>query len=120
LEKLEHEGIHFKLQNSGSYIAYREKFYRIDEKLAHHAIHSREAAELILASFLEQPEYNYTTEHIVKLREAYRRKLIFGSTIEQPMTVSLDYSHKRKLLPDGTTVPWKNKKEREVYLDGIK
>ena len=120
LEKLEHEGIHFKLQNSGSYIAYREKFYRIDEKLAHHAIHSGEAAKLILASFLEQPEYNYTTEHIVKLREAYRRKLIFGSTIEQPMTVSLDYSHKRKLLPDGTTVPWKNKKEREAYLDGTK
>jgi len=116
LEKLEYEGIRFKLQNSGNYIAYRGKLYRIASKLAHHAVHSKETAQLILESFLEQPEYSYTTRHIVKLREAYRRQLVFGSTIGQSMTVSLNYDYKRKLLPDGTTTPWMNREEREDFL----
>lgn len=108
--------IPYKFEREGGYVAYRCKFYRVEEKIAHHAVHNRDFAREVLENFLDKEEVSYTVRHIVKLREAYQRSLIYGQTIVNNPVVSLDFDYKRQLFPDGTTKPWKNKQEREEFL----
>lgn len=112
------DGIEYRLEKKGEYLAYRSKLYRIDDKHAHHAIHSRAVAVQVLKEFLDQSAVGYSVSHIIKLRESVKGVGIFGDNIEKPMTISLLYDYKRKLIKgqDGWTVPWIDKKEREDFL----
>lgn len=116
--KITDKSIEYKAQDGGSYLAYRSKLYRLGAKEAHHAIHSSLVASEVLGSFLENSSVNYQVSHIVMLREACKGVGTFGSQKLKDMTVHLGYDHKRRLLDNGTTVPWKDKEEREEALAG--
>lgn len=111
------DGVPYKKEKQGQYVAYRAKFYRVGEKLAHHALHDKNVASTVLKEILDIDSVDYEKRHIVKLRESYRRHLSFGSTVTQHMSASLDYDYKRILLDDGSTIPWKSSEERESWLE---
>lgn len=111
------EGITYNLKSEGELIAYRTRFYRIGNKLAHHAVHNAKVAAEILEDFLTQPEYSYSYSRFLHLKESWRDKKVFGSRTFREMTVGLGFDHKRRLLSDGFTVPWKNVEEREECIE---
>lgn len=118
-ETLSKDGIIYNLKSSGEYVGYRTRFYRVGDKYAHHAVHSLEAGKKILERFVPEGEYQYTYERLVHLKEAWRIKAAFGSRLIRNMTVDLGFDFKRKLLPDGTTVPWKSSHERGEFIAGL-
>jgi len=113
------KGITFRLKHQGDYIGYRSRLYRIGDKLAHHAIHNKEASKEILDYFHTEGEFAYKNHRILHLRESWKVKMPFGTNIERDMIVFLNFDYKRKLLPSGETLPWQNTKEREEFLGGI-
>jgi hypothetical protein len=117
-EHFEFMGIRFNLKASGELVAYRTRFYRVGEKIAHHAVHNKKAAEEVLSSFREELEFGYVHSRILHLRESWQTKKPFGSRIERNMTTSLGFDFKRKLLPDGTTEPWNSVEERQAFMEG--
>lgn len=119
LETFTFHKVPYRLEREGEYVAYRCKFYRVGTKIAHHAVHNRDFAKEVLQDFSSEKEVPYTTQHIVKLRESYRRSLVFGQTIVQDLVVSLNFDYKRDLLPSGETMPWRNKEEREKFLASL-
>ena len=119
-ETLSECGITYNLKASGKYVAYRTRFYRIGDKYAHHAVHSLEAGKKILENFLYKEESKYSYERIVHLKEAWKMKLPFGSRLlRNNMKVALGFDYKRRLLPDGTTVPWRDVEERDRFLESM-
>ncbi|PKK89042.1 MAG: hypothetical protein CVV62_01585 [Tenericutes bacterium HGW-Tenericutes-7] len=111
------EGITYRLKDSGKLVSYRTRFYRVGQKLAHHAVHNREAGREVLKNFLEDESFRYSYQRIMHLKESWRDKKPFGCRVLKPnMSVSLRFDHKRRLLEDGTTVAWKSVEEREKFL----
>ncbi len=118
---LNDKSIEYRLDKEGEYLAYRSKLYRLGEKVAHHAIHNRDAAVEVLANFMDQDDFEYRVTHIVKLRESLRGIGTFGVNLEKSMSISLGFDYKRKLVGnDGWSVPWKNIEEREAFLSELK
>ena len=114
------DGITFKIKANGSYVGYRARFYRVGDKIAHHAVHNYEASKDVLASFSEEAAFKYTAQRVVHLRESWISKLPFGSRFSRPMSVFLGYDYKRELMEDGSTKPWKTVEDREAFLESVK
>jgi hypothetical protein len=110
-------GITFNLKAQGELISYRTRFYRVGDKIAHHAIHSLEAAKRILVDFSPDLMFEYDHRRLLHLKESWRTKQAFGSQTFRHMTANLGFDYKRKLLPDGTTVPWQTADERQEFLE---
>lgn len=119
-ETFTEEDITYNLKAKGILISYRTRFYRVGDKLAHHAVHSLKASEEVLSSFKEEGRFKYGYFRITHLREAWRDKKVFGSRVFKPMTVELGFDYKRRLLEDGTTKPWKDLGERDEFLESLK
>ena len=110
-------GITFGLKAQGDLVSYRTRFYRVGDKLAHHAVHSLEASKVVLDHFMTEERFAYSFSRILHLKESWVSKLPFGCRIERPnMTTSLGYDYKRRLLPDGNTEPWRTVEERDAWL----
>lgn len=117
-EEFEAEKISFGKKAEGELICFRTRFYRVGDKLAHHAVHSKKAAEVVLREFKAEGTFAYGYERFLHLRESWRDRKPFGCRIERPnMTVSLGYDYKRRLMEDGTTEPWKRCEDRDVWLE---
>ncbi|MFH1327524.1 MAG: DNA polymerase [Candidatus Bathyarchaeota archaeon] len=125
------DGIYWGLKESGHLVSYRTRFYRVGTKLAHHAVHSTKglkgedarkegsASEDVLDHFRDTEElYHYGYFRFLHLKEAWRDKKPFGSRVWRPMSVRLGFDHKRRLLSDGNTVPWKSVNEMQKFLAG--
>lgn len=111
------DSIVYHLKNSGEYVGYRCKLYRVGDKYAHHGVHSREVAKRILDYFItDSSDILYDVNHIIMLKEGWKQGLQFGTNIQKYMSVSLGYDSKRKLGKDGNTQPWKNTEERRDFL----
>jgi hypothetical protein len=142
-------GISFSEKAQGDLVSYRTRFYRVGDKLAHHAVHNREAGKVVLECFyptavyqwsgrtfslkslwsvslqddgvceisgIDDGVFNYRYGRFLHLKESWKTKKPFGSRTFRSMTTSLDYDYKRKLLDDGTTVPWGSVEERLAFL----
>jgi len=118
-ETLLAEGLTYNLKHQGKLVSYRTRFYRVGEKLAHHAVHSKEAAEDVLNEFKEGV-FSYRYSRFTHLREALRDRKAFGSRKWMPMTTNLGFDFKRRLNEDGTTVPLVNVEERTKLIGGVK
>lgn len=106
-DKFEFQNIVYKRKVSGDYVGYRARFYRIGDKIAHHAIHNKEAAKQILATFVAEGKFTYSARRFRHLKESWRHNKPFGSQIIIPeMTVDLGYDGKRLLEgSSGWTTP---------------
>jgi len=112
------DGITYNLKASGSYVGYRTRFYRIGEKYAHHAVHNLSASQKVLKEFLLVNSFPYQHSRLIHLKESWRVGLPFGARVSRPMSVSLGYDYKRKLLAHGRTAPWQTATGRNEFLDG--
>jgi len=115
-EEFDFAGIHFRKKAEGELIAYRTRFYRVGEKIAHHAVHNKTAANEVLSLFHEDHEFGYVHSRILHLRESWQTKKPFGSRIMRNMTTNLGFDNKRKLLLDGTTEAWGSTEERSKFM----
>lgn len=113
---LKKDGIEYNLKASGDYVGYRTRFYRVGEKIAHHAVHNRIAGKEVLNRFRSDGEFRYHYERLVHLKEAWRLKTAFGSRLLRNMSVGLGFDYKRRLLEDGSTVPWQSSQHRADFL----
>jgi len=107
--------ITYNLRAEGELIAYRTRFYRIGKKLAHHAVHNKKAAGLVLKKFVPCGKFSYTYHRLRHLRESWRQKKAFGSRTFREMTVDLGFDTKRNIdgnSEGGWSKPWKNTQER--------
>lgn len=104
-ESFELGGITYTLKVKGSYVGYRTRFYRVGDKLAHHAVHNKEAAKEVLCSFLTTDEFAYKAKRYRHLKESWRDGTPFGSSLIRNMIVKLCFDNKRSLLPTGWSVP---------------
>lgn len=58
---------------------------------------------------------DYTVRRPIKPRESLRRNKKLGSWVEDERTGSLGWCGKRRLLPDGSSAPWKNTVEYDQW-----
>lgn len=108
--------ISYSKKADGPLVSYRTRFYRVGDKLAHHAVHSLDASEKVLSYFHKKDTYGYVFFRFLRLKESWKKKKPFGCRVKMPMTVSLGFDWKRKLMEDGTTRPWTNIEERQQFL----
>jgi len=108
--------ITYKLKASGSYVGYRARFYRIGDKLAHHAVHNKEVSKDVLEYFHHSGVFLYKHRRMAHLKESWRIHVPFGANIERNMQVFLGYDNKRRLLENGDTVPWRSVDERGLAI----
>jgi len=113
-------GIVFNLKVSGDFVSYRTRFYRVGDKLAHHAVHSLDASVKILDKFIEKPLAKYGYFRFMHLKESWKDRKPFGSRTFKPMSVGLGFDYKRVLMKNGTTSPWPNVELRAKYLEHLK
>lgn len=107
------EGITYNLKQEGEVVVYRTRFYRIGDKLAHHAVHSQQAAQRVLKTFNPDGILRYTYHRFMHLKESWKSKVAFGSRTHRFMTTSLGFDSKRRLEEkDGWSHAWKNVEER--------
>jgi len=129
-EEFEAEKMHYSIKAKGDLVSYRTRFYRVGDKLAHHAVHSRVAAVEVLKEFLPasaQPTmtFAYGYDRFRHLKESWKHNYVFGSRTYRPMTVGLGFDYKRQLLEPLTstsawTHPWKDTDTRKQQLEQIK
>ncbi len=110
------DGITYRLEGVGDYVAYRSGLYRIGEKLVYHGA-SKEVANKILTTYNPLAGYySYTEKRIVALKESFTTGSRYGSTKLRKKRVSLSFDGKRRLNPDGTTEPIPNLLNRKDNL----
>jgi len=113
--------ITYSLKASGELVSYRTRFYRVGDKLAHHAVHNREAATEVLKEFIDGGKFKYGYYRFRHLRESWKRKYAFGSRTFLPnMTVDLGFDYKRKLNGNGETMPWESVQARQEFMAEVK
>jgi len=119
-KKFTDQDITYTLKTKGELVAYRTRFYRVGTKLAHHAVHNKKAAGMVLKTFIPEGVFEYSYHRFLHLRESWKHKKVFGSRTFRLMTVKLGFDTKRRLLEgmDGWSRPWKDIKEREEYGNG--
>jgi hypothetical protein len=116
-EEFTQDGIAYRPKAHGQYVGYRARFYRVGDKLAHHAVHNRDFSKEILAYYQTVIAAGYVHRRILHLKESWAVHKPFGANIERKMTVYLSYDWKRRLLEDGlTTVPWRDTEEFDAFL----
>ena len=108
--------ISFTKKSEGELVSYRTRFYRVGEKLAHHAVHNRVAAAEVLKQFLNEDLFRYENSRILRLRESWKTKLPFGCRVKRDMSTGLGFDYKRQLLEGGQTRPWNTIEDREIWL----
>ena len=113
-------GISFSQKSKGDLVSYRTRFYRVGEKLAHHAVHNKLAAAEVLKGFMDEKVFEYKNYRILHLKESWRNKLPFGCRVERDMSTGLGFDYKRQLLEGGVTRPWNKIEDREKWLEQAK
>jgi hypothetical protein len=113
-------GIAFTKKSEGELISYRTRFYRVGDKLAHHAVHNKLAAAEVLEKFMEGSTFRYKNFRILHLKESWVNKLPFGARIERDMSTGLGFDYKRQLLEGGETRPWNETEDRQKWLEQMK
>lgn len=101
------DGITFRIEAAGDYVAYRSGLYRCADKLRYHGA-NKNVASKILAEFLPNDYVKYNTRRIISLKMAMWTGKQYGSNYKQPQTVSLSFDGKRILLDSGDTLPLPN------------
>jgi hypothetical protein len=119
-------GITFTKKSEGELVSYRTRFYRVGDKLAHHAVHNKVAAAEVLEKFLGKPTpfsamgestFRYKNSRILHLKESWVNKQPFGCRIERDMSTGLGFDYKRQLLEGGETRPWNETEDRQKWLE---
>lgn len=104
-EGFESNGIHYKIEEEGEYVAYRPGLYRINIKKKHQG-GTRQAAEDALEQFMpDRYGVEYKARRIVSLRQSLNSDMKMGVNYIIKQTLRLGYDGKRILHSDGTTIP---------------
>lgn len=110
----------FEKKGSGSVVIVRTRFGRIGRKhTAYHSVWSRSAANRMLTRFNGATfSYNYKVRKPLKLKEAIKSERKPGTWVELKRKASTFWCGKRRLLSDGTTLPWKDVDEYREWKNG--
>ena len=103
-ESFDVDGITYRLEAAGDYVAYRAGLYRLGKSARYHGA-SRDVAELILKDFQEVPSWTYETKRIATIKQYLQSGISYGKTVTQKRTVKLGFDGKRILLSSGETLP---------------
>jgi hypothetical protein len=113
------ERLPFEIKTSGPATVLRTRFAGIGKPLsangvkkgkthvAHHSIWSLDAGCKMIRRFRSDGfEYEYTIKKPLKFRESIKRKDLLGRWVEMKRIGQTYWGGKRRLLSDGSTVPW--------------
>lgn len=113
------ERLPFEIKTSGPVKVVRTRFAGIGKKynptevkagrthVAHHSIWSLKAGCAMLNRFNGGGfEYEYTIKRPLKLRESIKKNDTLGRWVKETRKGQTHWGGKRRLLPDGNTVPW--------------
>lgn len=103
-ESFEVDGISYRLERAGDYVAYRAGLYRVGEFCRYHGA-SREVADLILTNFTDGPDIEYETRRIATIRQWLHNGIPYGKSVRQKRHVKLGFDGKRILINTGETLP---------------
>jgi hypothetical protein len=106
----------FELKRSGPGIIARAKLARLGDHVVHHGIHGKRTGRELARRMLDEEEdvAEYTTRRPLRPREALSIGKPIGAWVEERRFACLAWDWKRKLLSDGTSVPWKDAREYDL------
>lgn len=80
--------------------------------VAHHSIWNRQTALRLLRAMLKgKDRQTYPVRRPIRVREALAKGIMIGKWVEEWRTADCSWDEKRKLLPDGSTLPWADVEE---------
>lgn len=111
-------GLSWEWKGAGDATVIRTRFGRLGEHIAFHSVWNRKAADRMLTKFKgEDFALRYPITRPLKFREAAKKKKQPGVWVTEWRQANTQWCNKRRLLKDGTTVPWKDSLEMNAFIE---